>query len=728
MKKTLFFIFFVISLNSMAIYHMRNWTLPPNKVTMTYGNTPVVSALPGSPTGTYAAANGAYDENNNLLFYVIDGTIYSATGSSLTTAPLSTPYYYAKEIVILPVPGQCKKYYVVCSRATALTAIELYRTTVDCSSGTASVPASPGTWTTITSTLSGNFCGMAASKVISGSGSTALRYLYVLTRGSGAVITRYTVSSSGIASPTTINTAAMQLLPTNGMISELELNQDGSKLAWGYGNTANGKVYELATASPNTLITYTLTNPDQNIMGIEYDGSNNLWISAQSVTTLNNGIYKITTTATPSYLKISGTSAYNNTQLEKSNNSYIYAVNNSGTMAYIDETSNSFTTSSSYIPAVTLVSNGSGLAVYSLPDQVDFEDYSYFNGIPLAKAAFSINGTASTNSSCGALQNVYNCVPIVFSNQTTGSPISYTLTVNSIDINCNTISGAGYLNYNSGTITTLPTDLRAMPGTNGNWLDGHTGKFKVQLTATNGCTITTATAYLQVNGAPSAAVANFQINNPVSGTPCFSSNAGSPCTLCTGSPTMNISSSTGTITYYKKTTEQLISGTWTIVNGPTTVAGGVVGLTGVYVTQSGFSYMLGVPYRVTVEVGNDCGSNAKTCYFTAVACKTDGEETEATTSAIDNISGATFSDAVALYPNPTQGNATLQFTNEKAAMVSAFITDLQGRKVLTIAQDKSFGKGEHNLDIASATLANGVYIYHITINNKTTSGKFVKTN
>jgi hypothetical protein len=61
-------------------------------------------------------------------------------------------------------------------------------------------------------------------------------------------------------------------------------------------------------------------------------------------------------------------------------------------------------------------------------------------------------------------------------------------------------------------------------------------------------------------------------------------------------------------------------------------------------------------------------------------------------------------------------------------MVTAFITDLQGRKVLTIAQDKTFESGEHNLDIATATLANGVYIYHITVNNKTTSGKFVKAN
>jgi hypothetical protein len=135
---------------------------------------------------------------------------------------------------------------------------------------------------------------MAASKVISGSGSTAIRYLYVLSGGSGAVITRYTVSSSGIGSPTTINTTAMQLLPTNSMISELELNQDGSKLAWGYGNTADGKVYELATASPNALTTYTLPNSisrNQNIMGVEYDASNNLWVYGQSYNTFEAVVY-----------------------------------------------------------------------------------------------------------------------------------------------------------------------------------------------------------------------------------------------------------------------------------------------------------------------------------------------------------------------------------------------------------------------------------------------------
>ena len=132
---------------------------------------------------------------------------------------------------------------------------------------------------------------------------------------------------------------------------------------------------------------------------------------------------------------------------------------------------------------------------------------------------------------------------------------------------------------------------------------------------------------VHINSAPSIPVSGFSINNPVTGIPCYSNSSSSPCTLCTGSPTMNVTSSTGIILYYSKLVEQNISGTWTTVynSGNVGTISGVTGLTGLYVTYNGFSWIVGGSYRVTFTVGNQCGHDAKICYFTAVSCSTNFE-------------------------------------------------------------------------------------------------------
>ncbi len=720
MKNILILFFIVISIKSNAIIQMRNWTLPPNKVKMEWGQTPVVTTLPGSSTAQYKAANGVYDENNNLLFYVVDGDIRNATGVSLASVGSNT----LKEVVLVPVPGTCRQYYVIIARATAMTTIELYRAIVDCSSGTATLSSG---WT-LFATQSGNGCGLAASKIISGSGSSAIRYLYAV---SNAQLLRYTISSTGIGSVLNMSGGGVSTLSNSQcMPTEAELNFEGNKFAWGSTSASDGKVYEVNTSPPYTLTTYILpkgiaSSPDQQISGIEYDGSNNIWVSARSGTSGNYGIYKILTGSASTPTLISGTSNYDNTQLELSIYGMIHAVSNSGTFGYIDPATNSFSTTTLNIP-ITLTSNLNASPLpgfaYSLPDQIDNENYAYFNGIPEANPAFLIN-TATTTNVCSSPQNVYNCVPIAFTNQSTNAT-SYTLQVNSMDANCNNISGAGYLTYSSGSTTTLPTDLRAMPGTNGTWLANNPGRYRVTLTASNGCTSKSTVALIQVNAAPTAAVASLQINNPVTGVPCYSNNAGAPCTLCTGAPTMNLASSTGTVTYYKKTVERLISGTWSIVYGPVTTStpSGVSSLTSVYVTDVSFSYVVGGQYRVSVEVGNDCGSNTKTCYFTAVSCKTDGAEF----TAIAEEASIDVKNSVSVYPNPSAHNSLLAVSLSKEATVSAFVTDLQGRRVLEISPSTLLNKGTNELPIPSSALASGAYIYYVSIDNQTTSGKLIK--
>lgn len=120
---------------------MRNWTLPPNKVFMQYGNTtPSVTSITGAPNNTYIVANGAYDENNNLLFYVIDDTLKDASSNYVG---MISNYATLKEIVIVPVPGECRKYYVIVGHPVPLASSEILVSVVDCSSGSPSILSGP---------------------------------------------------------------------------------------------------------------------------------------------------------------------------------------------------------------------------------------------------------------------------------------------------------------------------------------------------------------------------------------------------------------------------------------------------------------------------------------------------------------------------------------------------------------------------------------------------------
>jgi len=732
-KQILFFIFCVININAMAVYQMRNWTLPPNKVKMQWGSAPVVSTLPGSSTAQYKAANGVYDENDNLLFYVADGDIRNAAGVSLASLGSNT----LKEVVLVPVPGTCRQYYVIIARAIPLATIELYSAIVNCSSGTAVVSSN---WS-VFATQIGNGCGLAATKIISGEGSAAIRYLYAV---SASQLKRYTISNTGIGSVLDMSSGGVNTLSNSQcMPTEAELNFDGSKFAWGSTSAADSKIYEVSTASPYTLNTYTLspTPKDQQISGLEYDGSNNLWVSARSVTPTSNGIYKITTGVTPVYTPLSGTSNFNNTQLELSIYGNILAVNNSGTFGYIDPASNSFSTTALNIPIVLNSNlNASPLpgAAYSLPDQIDNENYAYFNGINEAQPSFQINGTNSTNL-CPNPMQVYNCVPIAVNNTSTFAT-SYVLQVQSLDANCNLISGAGYLNYNSGTITSLPTDLRAMPGTNGTWLATNTGRFRITITASNGCSTKSTVATLQVNGTPNAVTSCFKFRNSSScNVPGVSggANCASAISVCANSPKISGDCSGGQFvngTYDLVVDEYSACGTFVknVINSTVNPLNSTADLVCLSLNDftTGFNYFstnpVGYRYSVSLTIRNVCSVSTSTSWFidNFGGCKTDDEEL---TTAIDDKSFSVTNEIISLYPNPSNGNATIEFSTISNEQISLAILDMQGRVVLDVISDTNYPLGLNKINVPTASLASGAYTYLLHIGTSSHRGKFVKS-
>lgn len=733
---TLAFIFAMSIVNAMAFTQMRNWVILPNRIQLIYGSNPQVNSISGASSAQYKAANGVFDENNNLLFYVRDGEVYDASSNYIGWVVGSNPL---KEVVIVPVPGQCKKYYVIVAEFSGFAIAKIYYSTVDANSGTITM-TSP----VLLATFNGSeACGMAASKIISGSGSSAIRYLYCITLNK---FSRFTISSSGIGSKTNLTPSGLSSLTHQEFYpSEAELNHAGTRFAWGSHTFANsGKVYEITTSSP-TLITHTLTiqspctTANHSISGLEYDANGNLWVSATSSCTNNKGLYKIvTSTSTSTYLG-SSTQNYDFTQLELTNYDRIFGVSNSGSFGYINPSNNTFSTSTYSIP-VTIVSNAvaSTIAgIYSLPDQIDGESYFYYVGVAPALADFKINNVVP-NTNCGSIQSLYNCNAIAFSNLSTGAT-SYVLEVNSMNASC---SLNGVYNYNSGTITTLPTDLRNMPGTGGTYLASNTGRFRVHLTATNGCVTTTKTGYILVNGTPTTVTSCFKFAN---NTTCSGSGVSGSATcasatvVCMNNPKIKADCSGG----------QFVQGSFDIVideynnscvfiqnvgnslNNPLASTADLVCLSlNDFTTTPGYFY--GNPssrrYRVRLTIRNVCSDNTSEAWFidNLGSCKTSWDDETETTTGIEDAEET--EQSVSLFPNPSAGGATLQFNIPSESKATAYLYDLQGSVAAVLFENRMFGKGTHNVEIQDEQLALGIYIYNLIINEQSFKGKFVKTN
>jgi PKD repeat protein len=85
---------------------------------------------------------------------------------------------------------------------------------------------------------------------------------------------------------------------------------------------------------------------------------------------------------------------------------------------------------------------------------------------------------------------------------------------------------------------------------------------------------------------------------------------------------------------------------------------------------------------------------------------------------IETVSG------VSLYPNPTEGQVTLNFTMENAQVVTLAITDITGKVVKSTILNATLGENEVIMD--NSELANGMYLIQLQSGSSTKTMQFVK--
>lgn len=285
-----FLVWFLLIPGLSGILHsqMNYWVMPPFSFDVTQtpaGINPLYVTAPAS--GAYDVSNGAYDLNGNLLFYVENLDIRKPDGSMVGQIGGSTYHIWWQklggEIVIVPKPGECKKFYLIYSCGQ-----EVLYTIVDCSGASIQLFKDTGGFGFPVGQFNYVGTGLAASKKIANPlGQGFIYYLYMVNSGS---VYYSIIGASAISNATQIYTSGM-ITPFQDpsdynfyplAATELELSENGDYLAYNgvdahtsqYKILNSGNVEVIELLNPTTVGSTWLYNSPNTIMnGLEFMGS-----------------------------------------------------------------------------------------------------------------------------------------------------------------------------------------------------------------------------------------------------------------------------------------------------------------------------------------------------------------------------------------------------------------------------------------------------------------------
>jgi hypothetical protein len=460
MKKTLLITLFLLVTQVRSFsQQMNNWYIGPYKIDMTLP-TPVPSIITpafGSNTAATAvqSANGFYDNNGtgSLIFYTTDGNVYDYNNTLIGTIPNG-----ASEIAIVPfgtnIGNTCqRKYNIFTTFGGFQNKVFLFHTVLDMNSYSL-------TTTKIDSMPFGSEFGAIA---VGQENNLGDRYLYFLV-GSGTnqgppsgridkltIFKNGTVGNSSVLYPTTN-------LPNNYpgieiFTRELDLSPDGNWLAWasyekssvnspfskyhllalnnttGEVNTSYGSAayqqFNIAAANDNYNTAgfrgvefYQFGNTTRLFMGA---GNNGIYYNEISIPFVNNPIQVLSSGGT-------NTSTYGLSQIELAYNGFMYsgsgrpimnigAFNPSAFNPYIILSINTPSFNIPNPPKATYSAQPyPNSTLYTLPDQIDGQDYSTLVQAP-SNPVYTIDNY--TDSSTNSTQQVWTDIANPFGNNGT---------------------------------------------------------------------------------------------------------------------------------------------------------------------------------------------------------------------------------------------------------------------------------------------------------------------
>lgn len=432
---------------------MNNWYMGPNKIDMTVSTplpatiTPVMGTTTAATAGN--VANGFYDNytsptvHGNLLFYIADGTVYDYNNTVIGNIPNG-----GAEVAVVPFGnnGSCQNKYNIFSTSGGVTSpVALWQTVLDMNSYSLNTISPP-----LAIQYGTEFGAIAVGKTF---GAAQDRFIYFMA-ASGTVgasdgqIYKAVIHNNGTVSSSVLLYPNPAIGVTNSnaggevFAKELELSPDGKWLAWA--SYAQGNIggtfpiqnrYHFVALVNNTSLstygdldvaTYGTTNVYQqfNIIpsggtvqqtynyatsgfrGIEFDAtSTKLFMGAgtDGIFSTNIGIPFANSFTQVGLSSGTTTTSFGFSQIELANNGYMCSSSGStssfniGAFLPSNPSPSIFTTSAQSFtftnPPKDIYSLGTNpnSTLYTLPDQIDGQDYTTIVQPPVTSVA-----TAST--------------------------------------------------------------------------------------------------------------------------------------------------------------------------------------------------------------------------------------------------------------------------------------------------------------------------------------------
>ena len=405
MKKTKLITAFVMMLCGIAgaqtlpvapVAQQKIWYISPKKIDVTTNTVSVTPIAPGSPVTTQAVPNGVYDAAGALLFYIADNAVYDYNNTLLGYI-----YQTGAEVIIVPfgTNNSCQSKFNIISCGPGVgTTAGLYRSVLDMKSFSLTAPENIDN----ASTLGSEFGAIAVGKA----NASGDRFLYFIA-GSGyndptGKIDNLIVYNNGSIGAPTLVYPTTPYVPAGLEVfaRDLELSPNGDYLAWASYEPASTtyKRYHYLKLSGGNYVAGSYTqfnipgitgNTPGGFRGVEFYQSGTttrLFMGAGA-----NGIYYTVPPATgipTTFTQVQGSFPANSfgfSQIETAYNTKMYATQDGvGYVGAFDPSianpimlglNISFNLPNPPFDNYTLSSNPPS-KMYTLPDQIDGEDYS----------------------------------------------------------------------------------------------------------------------------------------------------------------------------------------------------------------------------------------------------------------------------------------------------------------------------------------------------------------
>jgi hypothetical protein len=108
----------------------------------------------------------------------------------------------------------------------------------------------------------------------------------------------------------------------------------------------------------------------------------------------------------------------------------------------------------------------------------------------------------------------------------------------------------------------------------------------------------------------------------------------------------------------------------------------------------------------------------------APGCNSQEEVIEACTFGVNEPSVISQQSSLNIYPNPFTNETTFSISLDEPSQVNLVLMDRMGRLVATVLDD-SLAKGTHSISWNAEGLPSGIYFYHLTAGNQSSTGKLV---